>query len=241
MTAPPFDGPAYRRNVLTTLRERNPAEVEDLFWLVDVPREADDEAAIAERLKAARGFLYKERTRARQAAVAQAVLNEWPRIEATLLRPAGAGRAAPAAGAGRRRGGRPAAAGAREAAGRRPTGAAARSHASLDRAGAPARRPGPRQRPVRVPRPADERDARDARGADREDRARSTAAGGRTASARLTDDLLAHARKLLLEGDPAAYLAGFDDEFRDRVVEALLAGDVEAARAALAAARARAA
>ena len=44
----------------------------------------------------------------------------------------------------------------------------------------------------------------------------------------LTDDLLAHARKLLLEGDPAAYLAGFDDEFRDRVVEALLAGDVEA-------------
>ena len=46
----------------------------------------------------------------------------------------------------------------------------------------------------------------------------------------LTDDLLAHARKLLLEGDPAAYLAGFDDEFRDRVVDALLAGDVEAAR-----------
>ena len=88
MTAPPFDGPAYRRNVLTTLRERNPAEVEDLFWLVDVPREVDDEAAIAERLKAARGFLFKERTRARQAAVAQAVLNEWPRIEATLLDPA---------------------------------------------------------------------------------------------------------------------------------------------------------
>ena len=55
----------------------------------------------------------------------------------------------------------------------------------------------------------------------------------------LTDDLLSHARKLLLEGDPAAYLAGFDDEFRDRVVDALLTGDVDAARTALGAARAR--
>ena len=48
----------------------------------------------------------------------------------------------------------------------------------------------------------------------------------------LTDDLLSHARKLLLDGDAAAYLAGFDDEFRDRVVDALLAGDVDAARTA---------
>ena len=55
----------------------------------------------------------------------------------------------------------------------------------------------------------------------------------------LVDDLLAHARKLLLDGDPAAYLAGFDDEFRDRVVDALLAGDGDAARTALGAARAR--
>ena len=124
MTAPPFDGSAYRRNVLTTLRERNPAEVEDLFWLADVPRDADDDSTIAEQLKAARGFLYKERTRARQAAVAQAVLNEWPRIEATLLDAAAraalrrrleqSGGEAPAAGEARgaRRSPRPATAGA---------------------------------------------------------------------------------------------------------------------------------
>ena len=52
MRAAPFDGSAYRREVLTTLRERNPAEVEDLFWLAHVPREVDDDAAIAARLKA---------------------------------------------------------------------------------------------------------------------------------------------------------------------------------------------
>ena len=80
-----FDGTAYRKTVLTTLRDASPAQVEDLFWLAHVPREADDDAQIAEALKATRGFLFKERTRARQAAVAQAVLGEWPRIEATLL------------------------------------------------------------------------------------------------------------------------------------------------------------
>ena len=79
-----FDGSAYRRTVLAALRDRNPAEVEDLFWLAAVPRDADDVEA---HLKATKGFLFKERTRARQAAVAQAVLAQWPRIEATLLDP----------------------------------------------------------------------------------------------------------------------------------------------------------
>ncbi len=41
----------------------------------------------------------------------------------------------------------------------------------------------------------------------------------------LVDELLAHARKLLLEGDPQEYLAG-------DVVDALVAGDLDAARAA---------
>ena len=236
MTAPPFDGPAYRRNVLTTLRERNPAEVEDLFWLVDVPREVDDEAAIAERLKAARGFLFKERTRARQAAVAQAVLNEWPRIEATLLDPA-------SRAALRRR---------LEQAG--PSAPAAAERPKPAPAGGDRRR---RQVNTSLAELARLRDDPDLgsdlfsflglpTSATREMLAARIEKIGEVNRRRrpdrersLTDDLLAHARKLLLEGDPAEYLAGFDDEFRDRVVDALLAGDVEAARAALGAARAR--
>ena len=31
----------------------------------------------------------------------------------------------------------------------------------------------------------------------------------------LTDELLAHARKLLVDGDPAEYLAGFDERVRE--------------------------
>ena len=202
-----------------------------------MPREADDDAAIAERLKATRGFLFKERTRARQAAVAQAVLGEWPRIEATLLDAAARGGAAAAARAGGRRGTgrRPSARSPRR---RAATAAAARSAprspswrgcattrtsaATCSRSSAcrPARRA--RCSRARIEKIAEVNRRR------RPDRERS-----------LTDDLLAHARKLLLEGDPAAYLAGFDDEFRDRVVDALLAGDVEAARTALGAARAR--
>ena len=195
--------------------------MEDLFWLAHVPREADDDAAIAEQLKATRGFLFKERTRARQAAVAQAVLGEWPRIEATLLDAAARAalrRRLEQAGLRRRRRRR-----APEArAGRRrpppPPGAAPRWPSSHGCATTPAWArdlfaflglPTSATREMLATRIEKIGEVNRRR---RPDRERS-----------LTDDLLAHARKLLLEGDPAAYLAGFDDEFRDRVVDALLA------------------
>ena len=58
--------------MLSQLRERNPAEVEDLFWLAHVPRDVDDAAAIADAPEGdARASLNKERSRARQAAVAR--------------------------------------------------------------------------------------------------------------------------------------------------------------------------
>ncbi len=88
MTPEAFDGSAYRRTVLTPLRAAAPAGVDDLFWLGHVPRDADDSAQIAARLKATKAFLHKERSRPRQADVAAAVLREWPRVEGVLADPA---------------------------------------------------------------------------------------------------------------------------------------------------------
>lgn len=222
-----FDGSAYRRSVLATLRDRSPAEVEDLFWLASVPREAAD-GEVAEHLKATKGFLFKERTRARQAAVAQAVLAEWPRIEATLLDP-----------------------GARAALLRRLGDAPAQEPA-------PAARPAAAPRGDRRRRQVSNALSELARLRDDPDLAIDlyaflglpTTATREMLAARieriaevnrrrrpdrertLVDDLLAHARKLLLDGDPTAYLGGFADD----AAEALLAG--EATDTALAAARA---
>ena len=86
--APPFDGSEYRRTVLNVLRSAAPAGVDDLFWLGHVPRDTDDDALIAAQLKATKAFLFKERSRPRQADVAAAVLREWPRIEGVLGDPA---------------------------------------------------------------------------------------------------------------------------------------------------------
>lgn len=88
MSAAAFDASAYRRSVLTPLRSANPATVQDVFWLGDVPRELDDAAEITARLAATKAFLHKERSRPRQADVAAAVLREWPRIEGVLGDPA---------------------------------------------------------------------------------------------------------------------------------------------------------
>lgn len=88
MSLPAFDGSEYRRTVLTPLRAAAPAQVDDVFWLGHVPRDLDAPAAIAARLRETKAFLYKERSRPRQADVAAAVLAEWPRIEGTLNDPA---------------------------------------------------------------------------------------------------------------------------------------------------------
>lgn len=84
MTAAGFDPSAYRRTVLTPLRSANPASVQDVFWLGSVPRDWDDATAISGRLREAKAFLHKERSRPRQADVAAAVLKEWSRVEGVL-------------------------------------------------------------------------------------------------------------------------------------------------------------
>jgi len=236
-----FDGQAYRREVLVALRERSPAEVDDLFWLAGVPREADD-GTVAARLTETRGFLFKERSRPRQAAVAAAVLKEWERVEATLLdpaarsallrrleaeRPVGTEDAPPVPAAPARP--RPAA---EDRASRRRRQVAAgldelarlREEPELGTdlyafLGLPLSAP-PELLAARIAHVAEVNRRR------RPDRERT-----------LVDDLLAHARHLLLEGDPADYLAGLGGAARDRAVQALLGGGVEAARAALAEAR----
>lgn len=204
-----FDGSAYRRTVLAALRDRNPAEVEDLFWLAAVPRDADDVEA---HLKATKGFLFKERTRARQAAVAQAVLAQWPRIEATLLDP-GARAAllqrlgdAPqpeatrpkAAPRGDRRRRQVSAALAELARLRDDPGLAVDLYAFLGLPTSATRE----LLAARIERIAEVNRRR------RPDRERT-----------LVDDLLVHARRLLLENDPAAYLAGFADDVVDALLE----------------------
>lgn len=230
-----FDGTQYRREVLSRLRERNPADVEDLFWLAGVPRQLDDGGAIRARLKDAKGFLHKERSRQRQAAVATAVLKEWPRVE-TVLTDAGSRRAL------RER--------LRDAP---PAGADADAAAAT------------RRRPVRAHDPATRRRRQVmanlselARLRDEPDLASDlfaflglpTTATRQIVTQRLVkvgevnrrrrpdrertivDELLVQARELLVDGDPAAYVASFADDARDAVVDALLDGDAGAAVAA---------
>lgn len=84
MTLPAFDGSEYRRTVLTPLRSAAPSAVDDVFWLGHVPRDVDDVAVIGARLKETKAFLHKERARPRQADVAAAVLKEWSRVEGVL-------------------------------------------------------------------------------------------------------------------------------------------------------------
>jgi hypothetical protein len=226
-----FDGSQYRREVLTQLRERNPAEVEDLFWLAHVPRALDDSAAIAARLKDTKGFLNKERSRQRQAAIATAVLKEWPRVEEVLTNPGSRGAlrarlgSAPQPGAGsapapRRR----APARSEDPLTRRrrqvTTNLAelARLRAEPDLASdlyAFLGLPTTATRPIVEQRLAKVGEVNRRRRPDRE----------RT----LVDELLVQARELLIDGDPAAYMAGFGDDARDAVIDALLAGDAAGA------------
>lgn len=228
-----FDGSQYRREVLTPLRERNPAEVEDLFWLAHIPRELDEGPAIVARLRDTKGFLNKERSRQRQAAIATAVLKEWPRIEEVLTNTGsrralrerlGAAPQASTAGAPptRRRSTRiedPAARRRRQV--RTNLAELARIRADPDLAhdlfaflGLPtsATRPMIEQRLTKVGEVNRKR---------RPDRERT-----------LVDELLVQARELLVAGDPASYVASFSDDARDAVIDALLAGDVNAAAAA---------
>jgi hypothetical protein len=247
MTLPAFDGSEYRRTVLSRLRERSPSEVEDLFWLAHVPREVDDAAAIAARLRETKGFLNKERSRARQAAVALAVLKQWPRVEGVLGDPAARsalrerlasarGQEAGPGGPGSGRTGRVR----RPSAGAAATDPAARRRrqatSSLDELarlreepelaedlfaflGLPvtATKPMIEERLVRVAEVNRRR---------RPDRERT-----------LVDELLEHSRELLVNGDPQAYLAGSTDSALDSVLDALLAADEQGAQRALARAR----
>lgn len=237
-----FDGSAYRKEVLAALRDRDPSEVEDLFWLAHVPREEDDDAAVRARLTDARGFLNKELSRARQAAVASAVLKEWPRVEAGLT-DAGARRAlrarlaaTPDAGAAvppappRRR---PAAGAAADPAARRRRQVAANLRELARLRGEPELAedlfallglPVTATTAVIEERLQRIGEVNRRRRADRE---RS-----------LTDDLLAQARELLIVGDPSAYLAGLADDAAGGVVDVLLSGDAPGAVEAVAAARA---
>jgi len=225
-----FDGSLYRREVLTTLRERNPAEVEDLFWLAHVPRDLDDDRVIAERLRDTKGFLHKERSRQRQAAIATAVLKEWPRVQNVLTNP-GSRRALrerlrdapqPAAGAApaiRRRTARtedPLQRRRRQVAANLAELARLRAEPDLGSdlfafLGLPttATRQIIEQRLVKVSEVNRRR---------RPDRERT-----------IVDELLVQSREALIEGDPEAYVAGFADDARDAVVDALLASDVPAA------------
>ncbi|MEJ7783681.1 MAG: zinc ribbon domain-containing protein [Solirubrobacteraceae bacterium] len=227
-----FDGSLYRREVLTQLRERNPAEIEDLFWLAHVPRELDDSVAIVARLKDTRGFLNKERSRQRQAAVATAVLKEWPRVE-EVLTTASSRRALRArlldgpqhdtgsAPVTRRRQVRtedPLARRRRQVTGN--LAELARLRAEPDLAsdlfaflGLPtsATRPMIEQRLVKVGEVNRRR---------RPDRERT-----------LVDELLVQARELLVDGEPTAYVSSFADDIRDAVIDALLAGDAAIASA----------
>ena len=231
MTAAGFDGTLYRKEVLSTLRERNPAEVEDLFWLASVPRDLDDTAAIGARLKDTKGFLNKERSRQRQAAVATAVLKEWPRVETVLTDP-GSRRAlrerlrdVPSPGGPTVGGRRPPRAEDPLTRRRRQVMAnlaeLARIRGEPDLArdlfaflGLPtsATRPIIEQRLVKVGEVNRRR---------RPDRERT-----------IVDELLVQARELLVAGDPAAYVASFADDARDAVIDALLSGDAAAAAAA---------
>ena len=240
MSVPAFDGSEYRRTVLSQLRERNPSEVEDLFWLAHVPRHVDDAAAIATRLRETKGFLNKERSRARQAAVALAVLKQWPRVEGVLGDPAARSalrerlasaprQTAPVPTAGRQR---PRAGAAADPAARRRRQAASSLDELARLRGEPelaedlfaflglpvtATKAMIQERLVR---------AGDVNRRRRPDRERT-----------LVDALLDHARELLVDGDPQAYLAGATDSARDSVVDALLGGDAGRARQALARAR----
>ena len=248
MSVPAFDGSDYRRTVLSQLRERNPSEVEDLFWLAHVPREVDDAAAIAARLRETKGFLNKERSRARQAAVALAVLKQWPRVEGVLGDP-GARRALRErlATASRQETGTGGAASGRAAAGRvrRPSRAVAADPAarrrrqaasSLDELARLREEPELAEDlfaflglPVTATKSMiEERLVRvgEVNRRRRPDRERT-----------LVDELLEHARELLVNGDPQAYLAGSSDAARDSVLDALLAADEQGAQQALARAR----
>ena len=154
---------------------------------------------VAEQLKATRGFLFKERTRARQAAVASAVLDEWPRIEATLLDPAAraalrqrleASREARRPRSRRRGRSRPAIAGAARSAPRWPSSRGCATIRDLaEDLFAFLGLPTSTTREMISGRIQQIGDVNRRRRPDRE----------RT----LVDELLAHARKLLLEGDPA--------------------------------------
>lgn len=226
MPTPGFDGSAYRREVLATLREQSAADVQDLFWLVGLPREVDDQGAITAQLKQVRGFLNKEKSRPRQATVAAGLLEQWPRIEATLL-DSGSRRALRTqlgeAKAGPKRPAKPTA---------RRTGPVDREarkrrqvRESLDELGRLRDDPdvgtdlfaflglplGSSQAVVaqRVERVAEVNRRR------RPDRERA-----------VIDDLLIHARDLLVQGDPAAYQRALVGDRRDAVVEALLNGDI---------------
>ncbi|MBJ7469917.1 MAG: hypothetical protein JHD16_01380 [Solirubrobacteraceae bacterium] len=214
MTAPPFDGSEYRRTVLTPLRTVAPAGIDDVFWLGHVPREIDDEALIAARLKSAKAFLHKERSRPRQADVAAAVLREWPRVEGVLADPA-------ARGALRARLGNAAPGAAAVGAGATGTAAAADAPAAgLDPAARRRRQVATalgelarlREEPelaedlfafLGLPVTSTEQMLRarvekvgEVNRRRRPDRERS-----------LVDELLMHSRELLVDGDPAAYRA----------------------------------
>ncbi len=222
MTLPPFDGSAYRQTVLTPLRSGTPASVDDVFWLAHLPRETDDVALIAGRLKETKAFLHKERARPRQADVAAAVLKEWARVEGVLtdsgarrsLRTRLAGAAPPAltdaarpSGAPGSGGAAPRSAGAGDPAARRrqqvssALGELARLRDEPDLAedlfaflGLPFTSTTDMTR-ARIAQIGDVNRRR------RPDRERS-----------LVDELLMHARDLLVDGDPQAYRAGLAGE-----------------------------
>jgi hypothetical protein len=232
MSIPAFDGSEYRRTVLSQLRERDPAEEEDLFWLAHVPRDVDDAATIATRLRETKGFLNKERSRARQAAVALAVLKQWPRVEGVLGDPAARSalrqqlasaprQTAPAPSTPRPRPVDPAARRRRQAASSLDELARLRGEPELAEdlfafLGLPvtATKAMIQERLLRAGEVNRRR---------RPDRERT-----------LVDELLDHARELLVHGDPQAYRT---DLARDSVIDALLGGDADRARQALARAR----
>jgi hypothetical protein len=245
MSVPAFDGSEYRRTVLSQLRERDPSDVEDLFWLAHVPRDIEDSAAITARLRETKGFLNKERSRARQAAVALAVLKQWPRVEGVLGDPSARSALRERLAAASGQAAAPDPPQARPRVRRTPAGAAASDPAARRRRqaasslnelarlrqepelaedlfaflGLPisATKPMIEERLVRVGEVNRRR---------RPDRERT-----------LVDELLEHTRELLVNGDPQAYLASSSDSARDSVIDALLAGDAHGAEQALARAR----
>lgn len=232
----PFDGSQYRREVLAVLRERPVEDVEDLFWLASMSRDTESDAQIKARLRDVRGFLNKEKSRPRQASLANSVLQEWPRVEKALLDPAARralrdrlGNTTEAAPRARK-----------PAGGQKPRGKEARKRRQIAESLAELGRI--RQDPdVGVDlfsflglAPTASRDLI----AQRIERVSEINRRRRPDRERaLVDDLIIHARDLLLNAPAEAYREGLVNDVRDQVVYALLAGDAAGATDALAAAR----